>query len=73
LIPGNCKLAQLLTKMKKESGLRDDRALYFFAKNVVVKHDMSFGELEGKYKDEDGVLYLRVTDIPTFGSALINK
>jgi hypothetical protein len=53
--------------MKAQSGLREDRALYFFAQNVVVKHDMTFSELIGKFSAEDGALYLRVTDIPTFG------
>ena len=67
LIPRKYKVSQLITKMKKEGRLNSDRALYFFINNMIVKQGVSFGELATTHHSEDGAIYLRVTDIPTFG------
>lgn len=68
MIPVSYRITQLVQRLKKEGRLKSDRALYFFVKNSIVKHGMNFGELLANYKSEDGALYLRVTDIPTFGA-----
>ena len=67
LIPRKYKITQLVSKLKKEGRLKSDRALYFFINNAIVKQGVTFGELSSNYSSEDGALYLRVTDIPTFG------
>lgn len=67
MIPRKYKVTQLVAKLKKEGRLKSDRALYFFINNAIVKQGITFGELSAIHNSQDGAIYLRVTDIPTFG------
>ena len=67
LIPGNYKINNFLQTLKKDQNFKSDRALYFFTGATLIKQDKTFNDLYIKYKDEDGILYMRCTDVPTFG------
>ena len=67
LIPGNYKINNFLQTLKKEQNFKSDRALFFYIGKTLIKQDKTFNGLYLSNKDEDGILYLRVTDVPTFG------
>ena len=69
LLPREFSVKKLVSMVKKVNACRPEEALYFYANGKIVRYDWIIGDAYDLYKHEDGFLYLKMTNMPTFGKA----
>ncbi len=67
LVPKQLKVVHFAATLRRSVNLSPENAVYIYAKNHLLKHDKFMGEVYEAYKDEDGFLYVNVSDIPALG------
>lgn len=68
LVPDNLTIGQFVYVIRKRIKLSPDKAIFLFVNGILVSSSTSIMEAYSNYKNEDGFLYLVVSDENTFGS-----
>ena len=67
LVPKQLKVVHFTATLRRSINLSPESAIYLYSKNHMLKQDKFMGEIYEMYKDEDGFLYINVSDIPYLG------
>ena len=67
LVPKQLKVIHFTATLRRSINLGPESAIYMYARNHMLKPDKFMGEIYDQYKDEDGFLYINVSDIPSLG------
>ena len=67
LVPKQLKVIHFTATLRRSMNLSPENAIYLYANNHMLKQDKVIGEVYEQHKDEDGFLYVNVTDIPALG------
>ena len=67
LVPKQLKIVHFTATLRRSINLSPESAIYLYSKNAMLKQDKFMGEIYDMYKDEDGFLYINVSDIPYLG------
>ena len=68
LIPKTYKIQSLLKTIRNSNKLNKEQSLYISSNKRILSIVKEIGEIYNDDKDEDGFLYLEVTNIEAFGS-----
>ncbi len=67
LVPKQLKVIHFTATLRRSINLDPENAIYLYIKNHMLKQDRFISEIYDQYKDEDGFLYIKATDIPALG------
>ena len=67
LVPKQLKVVHFTATLRRSINLSPESAIYLYSKNHMLKQDKFMGEIYDMFKDEDGFLYINVSDIPYLG------
>ncbi len=67
LVPKQLKVVHFTATLRRSINLSPESAIYLYSKNYMLKQDKFMGEIYDMYKDEDGFLYISISDIPYLG------
>lgn len=62
-------VSQFIRNIKKSDVNTKESALYLYSKERILKPTDTFDNVYSKFKDNDGFLYIKVSEIPALGSA----
>ncbi|GAU95000.1 hypothetical protein RvY_06690 [Ramazzottius varieornatus] len=68
LVPSDLTVGQFYFLVRKRIQLRPEEALFFFVNNVIPPSSATMGTLYEEHHDEDGFLYIAVSDESVYGS-----
>lgn len=60
-------MSQFINTLKQRENKRPDVTYYFYANNKILKPSDRIVEIYEKNKNEDGFLYLKISEIPSLG------
>lgn len=61
-------VSQFIRNIKKSDVNTKESALYLYSKERILKPTDTFDNVYSKFKDNDGFLYIKVSEIPALGS-----
>ena len=67
LVPGDLTLGQFSFVIRKRMTLSPDQSLFLFVANILPTTGDLMRELYGRYREEDGFLYIKYCGESTFG------
>ena len=67
LLPKNFNIAKLALMVKQYKKSKEDEAMYIYAGNRIMRADKLIGKIYEEYKEKDGFLYLRISNVPSLG------
>ncbi len=67
LVPRQLKVAHLTATLRRSIVLDADSTVYLYSKSHMLKQDKMLSEIYEAYRDDDGFLYITVSDIPVLG------
>ena len=67
LVPKQLKTLHFIATLRRSMNLNAENAIYLYVNNNMLKQDKLIGETYEQYKDEDGFLYVNLTDVPALG------
>ena len=67
LVPKDLNVAQLIHIIRKRLVIAPESALFFFVNNTIISGNMSMDEINNKYKNSDGFLYIKYSAENCFG------
>ena len=62
-------VSQFIRNIKKSDQNSKESVLYLYAKDKILKQTDTFEQVYQKFSDQDGFLYLKVSEIPALGSS----
>jgi len=68
LVPNNITVGQFIFVIRKRIKLGPETGLFFFVNNTIISGNTTMGEINSKYKDEDGFLYVTYSGENCFGA-----
>lgn len=68
LVPKQLKIIHFTATLRRSMNLDPENAIYLYIQNHMIKQDRFIAEIYEQYKEEDGFLYINVTDIPALGN-----
>jgi GABA(A) receptor-associated protein len=68
LVPKQLKIIHFTATLRRSMNLDPENAIYLYIDNHMIKQDRHIAEIYDQYKNEDGFLYINVTDIPALGN-----
>lgn len=67
LVPSNITMAQFIFVIRSKINVSNKTALFFHINNKSISSNSLMSELNDKYKDQDGFLYIKYTGENCFG------
>ena len=67
LIPKTLSASQFIFTIRSKLQIPKNKALFFYVKNNLINGSFYMNELNNKYKNEDGFLYINYTSEACFG------
>ena len=67
LLSRELKVGRLVVMLKKMNSCSEEDAIYFYAGNKILRFDQTMQKVYEEHRSEDGFLYIRMTNLPTFG------
>jgi GABA(A) receptor-associated protein len=67
LVPADITFFNFISIVRKETIIKSYEGLYFFVSNNLVPSNLLLSEIYNTYKDEDGMLYLKIFKEASFG------
>ena len=58
---------EFLLKVRKRSNVAEDKGIFFYCNNKLLTPQLKLGDIYDQYKDEDGFLYLTLSEMSTMG------
>ena len=58
---------EFLLKIRKRSSIKEDKAIFFYCNNKLLTPQQKLGDVYDKFKNEDGFLYLTLSEMSTMG------
>ena len=71
LVPKQLKVLHFMATLRRSMNLGPENTIYLYVNNNMLRHDKLIGEVYEQYKDEDGFLYISLTDIPALGGITV--
>ena len=68
LVPKTSTAAQFIFVIRNRITITNEQALFFYVNNYIISGNITMNELNNKYKNEDGFLYIKYADENFFGS-----
>ncbi len=68
LIPKRYKILSLIKTIKKSATMSSEETLYLSVGKNIQRNTVFIGELFERYRNEDGFLYLNISNVPAFGN-----
>jgi GABA(A) receptor-associated protein len=67
LVPDDITVAQFVYIIRKRIRISSTQALFFYVNNSLVSGNTTMNELNRKYKNDDGFVYIKYTGENCFG------
>ena len=68
LIPKTITVSQFIYTIRLKIIIQDDQSLFFYVNNdIIISGNTPMVEINDKYKNEDGFLYIKYSGESTFG------
>lgn len=67
LVPSDLTMGQFIFVIRKRLKLSHEKALFFFINNSLPSTNQSLIDINNKYMDDDGFLYITYSSENTFG------
>ena len=67
LVPSKITMAEFIFVIRSKINVSKETALFFHINNKIISSNSIMRELNDKYKDQDGFLYIKYSDENCFG------
>lgn len=67
LVPITTDVAQFIYIIRNKVNISKEQALFIYINNTIINGSITMGEVNNKYKSDDGFLYIKYTGENVFG------